>query len=98
MGPPSAAALARPRLSCAPRGAHPPSQPEAEGLYQISFLVENLEEAVTELSKAGVRVLGPRTYPEDAIYEGYRWKEAFIHPRDACGVLIFLGERHPVAR
>ena len=28
--------------------------------------------------------------------EGCRWKEAFVHPRDAHGVLIFLGNRTPV--
>ena len=28
--------------------------------------------------------------------EGARWKEAFVHPRDAFGVLLFLGERVPV--
>lgn len=69
-----------------------------EGLYQLSFMVDGLDEAVTALREAGVQVLGPRTYPEDVVLEGCRWKEAFVHPRDAFGVLIFLGERTPVAR
>jgi hemerythrin-like domain-containing protein len=28
--------------------------------------------------------------------EGCRWTEAFVHPRDAFGVLLFLGTRTPV--
>jgi hypothetical protein len=31
------------------------------------------------------------------VLEGCRWKEAFVHPKDAHGVLIFLGERTRVA-
>ncbi len=69
-----------------------------EGVYQVSFMVEGLDQAVADLRAAGLQVLGPRTYPEDVVLEGSRWKEAFVHPRDAFGVLIFLGERTPVAR
>jgi methylmalonyl-CoA epimerase len=67
-----------------------------EGLYQLSLMVEDLDEAVTALEAAGLRVLGPRSYPEDVVLEGCRWREAFVHPRDAFGVLLFLGERTPV--
>lgn len=69
-----------------------------EGLYQLSFMVEDVDAATRELQAAGLRVIGPRTYPEDHTMEGYRWKEAFVHPRDAFGVLIFLGERTPVGK
>ena len=68
-----------------------------EGLYQLSFMVEDVDRAVADLGAAGVQVLGPRTYPDDVVLEGCRWKEAFVHPRDAFGVLLFLGERTPVA-
>jgi len=67
-----------------------------EGLYQLSFMVEDVDAAAQDLRAAGLRVVGPRTYPEDHVLEGCRWKEAFVHPRDAFGVLIFLGERTPV--
>ncbi|MBI3455824.1 MAG: VOC family protein [Candidatus Rokubacteria bacterium] len=69
-----------------------------EGIYQLSLMVEDVDGAVEALRAAGLRVLGPRTYPEDVVLEGCRWKEAFVHPRDAFGVLLFLGERTPVAR
>ncbi len=67
-----------------------------EGLYQLSFRVENLEEAARELAKEGLEVVARRAYPEDVTFEGAHWKEGFIHPRDAFGVLIHLGERTPV--
>jgi methylmalonyl-CoA/ethylmalonyl-CoA epimerase len=66
-----------------------------EGLYQLSLMVEEVDRAVGELRQAGLHVLGPRSYPEDVVLEGCRWKEAFVHPRDAFGVLLFLGERTP---
>ena len=69
-----------------------------EGIYQLSFMVENVDEAAATLRKEGLRVIGPRTYAEDLVLEGCRWKEAFVHPRDAHGVLLFLGERTPVTR
>jgi methylmalonyl-CoA/ethylmalonyl-CoA epimerase len=68
-----------------------------EGLYQLSLMVEDVDRAARELREAGLTVLGPRTYPDDVVLEGCRWKEAFVHPRDAFGVLLFLGERVPVA-
>jgi methylmalonyl-CoA/ethylmalonyl-CoA epimerase len=64
-----------------------------EGIYQLSFMVEDVDEAAAALRQAGLTVIGPRTYPEDVVLEGCRWKEAFVHPRDAFGVLLFLGER-----
>jgi methylmalonyl-CoA/ethylmalonyl-CoA epimerase len=68
-----------------------------EGLYQLSLMVEDVDRAAGALREEGVQVLGPRTYPEDVVLEGCRWKEAFVHPRDAFGVLLFLGQRTPVA-
>jgi hypothetical protein len=48
------------------------------------------------LRAEGLTVLGPRTYDTDVVLEGCRWKEAFVHPKDAHGVLLFLGKRTPV--
>jgi methylmalonyl-CoA/ethylmalonyl-CoA epimerase len=67
-----------------------------EGVYQISFMVEDVDAAAASLRAEGLAVLGPRTYDPDVVLEGCRWKEAFVHPREAHGVLIFLGERTPV--
>jgi methylmalonyl-CoA/ethylmalonyl-CoA epimerase len=67
-----------------------------EGLYQLSLMVEDVDQAAADLRRGGLTVLGPRTYPDDVVLEGARWKEAFVHPRDAFGVLLFLGERVPV--
>jgi hypothetical protein len=50
------------------------------------------------LRAEGLTILGPRTYDEDVVLEGCRWKEAFVHPKDAHGVLIFLGNRTPVSK
>jgi methylmalonyl-CoA/ethylmalonyl-CoA epimerase len=67
-----------------------------EGVYQVSFMVDDVDAAAAELRGSGVTVLGPRTYPDDVVLEGCRWKEAFVHPKDAFGVLLFLGQRTPV--
>jgi methylmalonyl-CoA/ethylmalonyl-CoA epimerase len=68
-----------------------------EGVYQISFMVDDVDAAAATLRAEGLTVLGPRTYDADVVLEGCRWKEAFVHPKDAHGVLIFLGKRTPVA-
>ena len=67
-----------------------------EGVYQISFMVDDVDAAAATLRAEGLSVLGPRTYEPDVVLEGCRWKEAFVHPKDAHGVLIFLGKRTPV--
>jgi methylmalonyl-CoA/ethylmalonyl-CoA epimerase len=67
-----------------------------EGVYQISFMVDDVDAAAATLRAEGLTVLGPRTYDTDVVLEGCRWKEAFVHPKDAHGVLLFLGERTPV--
>jgi methylmalonyl-CoA/ethylmalonyl-CoA epimerase len=68
-----------------------------EGVYQISFMVDDVDAAAATLRAEGLTVLGPRSYAPEVVLEGCRWKEAFVHPRDAHGVLIFLGERTPVS-
>lgn len=56
-----------------------------EGMHHITVQVEDLEEAVESLRAAGIEALDVNTSNE-------HWKEAFISPRDACGVLIQLAE------
>jgi methylmalonyl-CoA epimerase len=68
-----------------------------EGLYQLSLTVDDVPAAAAVLREEGLSVIGPRTYEEDVVLEGCRWTEAFVHPKDAHGVLIFLGQRTPVA-
>lgn len=60
-------------------------QKHGEGLHHLTLRVENLEEAVEWLQSRGIRVV-------DVNVENPHWKEAFISPRDACGVLIQLAE------
>jgi methylmalonyl-CoA epimerase len=68
-----------------------------EGLYQLSLTVDDVPAAAATLREEGLSVIGPRTYDEDDVLEGCRWTEAFVHPKDAHGVLIFLGQRTPVS-
>lgn len=56
-----------------------------EGMHHITLKVKNLEESVSWLETRGIRVIDVNTSNPD-------WKEAFIHPKDAFGVLIQLAE------
>lgn len=56
-----------------------------EGLHHVTILVEDLEEAILELESKGIS-------PIDVSTEHPQWKEAFISPKDAFGVLIQLAE------
>lgn len=56
-----------------------------EGFHHLTIQVEDLMEAIEYLEEIGIRVLDVNTeHPE--------WKEAFISPRDAFGMLIQLAE------
>jgi methylmalonyl-CoA/ethylmalonyl-CoA epimerase len=56
-----------------------------EGVHHITLKVMALEEQVSRLEAAGV----PLTLVN---YSNPNWKEAFIHPKEANGVLIQLAE------
>jgi methylmalonyl-CoA/ethylmalonyl-CoA epimerase len=56
-----------------------------EGLHHVTLQVEDLLEAVEFLTSRGVRVVDVNT-------DDPHWKEAYISPRDAFGVLIQLAE------
>lgn len=59
-----------------------------EGLHHLCLYVDNLDEKLAELKKAGVRLIDetPRVGAEGN-------KIAFLHPAGTCGVLIELEER-----
>jgi len=59
-----------------------------EGIQHIAFRVENIEEALEELKRKGVRLIDqkPRNGAGGA-------RIAFIHPRETNGVLVEICER-----
>lgn len=56
------------------------------GIHHITLQVDNILHARQKLEKTGIPYFGYHEYP------GGVWKELFIHPRDAFGVLIQLAE------
>jgi len=65
------------------------------GVHHITFEVDDLDEALAELEKRGGRIAYRHTYGEGVTFEGKVWREAFVHPKDAFGVLIHLAEKKP---
>jgi catechol 2,3-dioxygenase-like lactoylglutathione lyase family enzyme len=60
-------------------------QANGEGLHHVTLKVDDLAAQVGRLEAAGIRpVLADLSDPD--------WREAFIHPRDAHGVLVQLAE------
>jgi methylmalonyl-CoA/ethylmalonyl-CoA epimerase len=59
-----------------------------EGVHHIAYRVENLEQAVEEMQKQGIKMIEPliRSGSEGA-------KIAFVHPKSTHGVLTELVER-----
>ena len=58
-----------------------------EGLQQIAFRVSSINDAMTRISDAGLRLI----YPE-ARRGTHNSKINFIHPKDAGGILVELVE------
>jgi methylmalonyl-CoA/ethylmalonyl-CoA epimerase len=65
------------------------------GVHHVSFEVEDLDQAVAELERDGIHVVHRIDYPEGVVFEGQRWREAFVHPRAAMGVLLHVCEKKP---
>jgi len=65
------------------------------GVHHITYEVEDLDVAVAELERRGGRIAYRHTYKPGVTFEGQYWREAFIHPKDAFGVLIHLAEKKP---
>jgi len=61
----------------------------AGGVHHITLQTRNIEETRELLDRHGIPYFGYREYT------GVLWKELFIHPRDAFGVLIQISEFHP---
>ncbi len=67
-------------------------QERGEGIHHLCFLVDSVEETCGRLQEAGLRLSGEiRTGTEGA-------KIAFLHPKDAGGVLIELREAPEAVR
>jgi methylmalonyl-CoA epimerase len=64
-----------------------------EGVHHVTFEVEDLDRAVAALEARGVRIAARHDYAPGVAFEGYVWREAFVHPRDAFGLLIHLAEK-----
>jgi methylmalonyl-CoA/ethylmalonyl-CoA epimerase len=63
------------------------------GVHHITFEVDDLDAAIVELERRGGRIAYRHTYPPGVTFEGCVWREAFVHPKDAFGVLIHLAEK-----
>ena len=61
---------------------------KGEGIQHIAFRVENIEEALAELKKKGIRLIDEK--PRKGAGEA---KIAFLHPKSTHGVLVELCER-----
>lgn len=59
-----------------------------EGIAHVAFRVDNIDEALAELKAKGVRLLN--TEPKPGAHGA---RIAFIHPKEAHGILIELCER-----
>ena len=66
------------------------------GVHHITYQVDDLDAALAELERRGGRIAYRHTYQPGVTFEGCVWREAFIHPKDAFGVLIHLAEKKPV--
>ena len=58
-----------------------------EGLHHVCLEVDDIQQTLADLKARGVRLI------QDAPQQGVYGRVAFIHPKDASGVLIELLER-----
>lgn len=63
-------------------------QKKGEGIHHISFLVDNIEEALIQLKEKGVKLIDQKSR-----IGATGKKIAFLHPENSSGVLIELKER-----
>ncbi len=66
------------------------------GVHHVTFEVDDLDAAIEELEQRGGRIAYRHTYAPGVTFEGQVWREAFVHPKDAYGVLIHLAEKTSV--
>ncbi len=67
------------------------------GVHHVTFEVDDLDAAIEELEERGGRIAYRHTYAPGVTFEGQVWREAFVHPKDAYGVLIHLAEKTSVS-
>jgi methylmalonyl-CoA/ethylmalonyl-CoA epimerase len=65
------------------------------GIHHITFEVDDLDAALAELQRRGGRIASRHEYPPGVTFEGQTWREAYVHPKDAFGMLIHIAEKHP---
>jgi methylmalonyl-CoA/ethylmalonyl-CoA epimerase len=58
-------------------------------VHHITLQTPDIQQAKAFLEKNGIPYFGDNEYPTSY------WKEIFIHPRHAFGVLIQIAEFHP---
>lgn len=56
-----------------------------EGVHHVTLKVDRIDEAIADLGAQGIPLFNVDVSDE-------RWKEAFIHPKDANGALIQLAQ------
>jgi len=56
------------------------------GVHHITLQTPNLEAMLKKLEAHGVPYFGKHAYPDGS------WKEVFVHPKDAFGVLVQISE------
>jgi len=66
------------------------------GVHHVSFEVDDLDRAIRELAGDGVKAVHRIEYPKGVTFEGFRWREAFVHPKLAQGVLLHVCEKKKV--
>ena len=59
------------------------------GVHHVTFKVPDIAAAAERVRKLGYDVVG---YNDDSPY----WKELFIHPKQALGIVVQLAEEHPL--
>ncbi len=67
------------------------------GVHHITYEVDDLDAAIKEFESCGGRIAYRHAYKPGVTFEGHVWREAFVHPKDAFGVLIHLAEKRPAA-
>lgn len=63
------------------------------GVHHLTIEVDDLDSALSDLESRGGRIAHRHDYPPGVTFEGYSWREAFVHPKDSYGVLIHLAEK-----
>jgi methylmalonyl-CoA/ethylmalonyl-CoA epimerase len=63
------------------------------GVHHITYEVDDLDAAIEEFQARSGRIAYRHTYKPGVTFEGYVWREAFVHPKDAFGVLIHFAEK-----